>query len=240
MNGHMSVFRSILLLLPALALSAQTPEQLEFFEKNIRPVLAERCYACHSADTMAAAELRLDTRQAVLKGGTRGTAVAPGSPDSSVLMKAISYMDVDLRMPPDGKLDDDQIANFRAWIEMGAPDPREDKAAAPAPVETSGIDWDEERKFWSFQPIADPAVPAQDETWAANDLDRFLLAVFDVVVYHPLKIINIINIRVCQPIDPRIDIPRYRDVNKEKRSIAPLTDYAFYLIAGYHKILGTG
>jgi hypothetical protein len=153
-----------------------TPEQLEFFEKKIRPVLAEQCYVCHSADTMAAGDLLLDTREAIRKGGSRGTAVAPGSPESSVLLKAISYADLDLKMPPTGKLTDEQIADFRLWIEMGAPDPRE-SAAAPPPAAIRSYDFEKERRFWSFQPVRQPEPPAVSRPdWVATPVDAFLLA----------------------------------------------------------------
>lgn len=153
-------------------LSAQTAEQIEFFEKKIRPVLAENCYACHSAETMALAELRLDSSDGVLTGGTRGPAVVPGDPDASLLLEAVSYRNLDLKMPPAGKLSDAVLADLRAWVEMGAPDPREAKAAA-TPAEESGIDWEEARAFWAFQPIEAPAIPAGSSEHA---IDRFIHA----------------------------------------------------------------
>ena len=168
---------ALVFLSATLVQAAATPEQLEFFEKKIRPVLAERCYACHSADTMAAAELRVDTREAIRRGGTRGPAVAPGAPAASTLLRAIEYADLDLKMPPDGKLSESEITDFRAWIEMGAPDPREDASAQSAAEEPAGFDWEEARKFWAYRPIEQPAPPAvHDTAWPANDIDRFLLA----------------------------------------------------------------
>ncbi|MCB1021502.1 MAG: PSD1 domain-containing protein [Acidobacteria bacterium] len=161
----------------ACALGAgATPAQIEFFEKKIRPVLAEQCYACHSAQTMALGELRVDSREAIRKGGTRGSAVTPGSPEASVLLKAISYADLDLKMPPTGKLSEQQIADFRLWIEMGAPDPREDKAAQSQGA-PSGYDFDKEREFWSFRPVEKPALPKVSKAdWVATPVDAFLLA----------------------------------------------------------------
>src|SRR6266550_3146318 len=105
---------------------AQIPgDQLEFFEKKIRPVLVEKCYACHSAKAaQPMGGLRLDTRD-----GAR-TAIEPGDPARSKLITAISYQNLNLKMPPTGKLGDQQIADFTAWIKMGAPDPRSGESAA--------------------------------------------------------------------------------------------------------------
>ncbi len=158
-------------------LSAQTSDQIEFFEKKIRPVLVERCYACHSAKTMAQSELLLDSAEALHKGGSRGPAINLGDPGASLLLRAISYANIELKMPPTGKLPDEQIADFRAWVEMGAPDPR---SQAPAPVVApaeAGIDLEAGRQFWSFQPIANPPVPSTSKPdWVRSPIDAFLLA----------------------------------------------------------------
>jgi len=158
------------------AIAAETPEQIEFFEKKIRPVLATQCYQCHSAETMAMADLRLDDREATRRGGSRGPAVSPGDPANSVLLEAITYADLDLKMPPTGKLSDDEIAAFRQWIEMGAPDPRQAEAAT-APATAAAYDWNEARRFWSFRSVQQPAPPtiAQADQ-VATPVDAFLLA----------------------------------------------------------------
>ena len=156
--------------------SAQSgAEDFEFFEKKIRPVLAEHCYACHSADTVMS-ELRLDSKEDLRKGGTRGSAVAPGDPGQSLLLKAVSYADLNLRMPPTGRLSDEQIADFAAWIEAGAPDPR---TAAPveSPLKTEDIDLGQGRRFWSFQPLQRTPLPeVNDKDWPAAAVDRFILS----------------------------------------------------------------
>src|SRR5437773_10406722 len=108
-------FRSVLPLglCYAIRLCGQIPAaELEFFEKRIRPVLSEKCYACHSAKTpRPMGGLRLDTRDGVRKGGDSGPAVAPGDPARSTLVAAISYRNLNLKMPPTGKLTDEQIAD---------------------------------------------------------------------------------------------------------------------------------
>src|SRR5262245_59407243 len=85
--------------LPAPA-QAPTPEQVEFFEQKVRPVLAEHCYKCHSAQAKRPkGGLLLDSRQAILKGGDNGPAVVPGQPEKSRLVEAIRYANPDLQMP---------------------------------------------------------------------------------------------------------------------------------------------
>ncbi|MBI3192235.1 MAG: hypothetical protein HYZ36_06170, partial [Pedosphaera parvula] len=93
--------------------AAPDPAAIEFFEKSVRPVLAEHCYDCHSAKAQKVkGGLSLDTREGVLKGGDTGPALVPGSPDNSLLIKAIRYTDPDLQMPPKNKkLSPKQIAD---------------------------------------------------------------------------------------------------------------------------------
>src|SRR5437867_3459730 len=163
------------LVFPTLCASQISGDQLEFFEKKIRPVLVEKCYPCHSAKTSRPmGGLRLDTRDSARKGGDSGPAVTPGDPSRSALVKAISYRNLDLKMPPAGKLSDQQIADFTAWIEMGAPDPRGDESAAPA---KKTVNFAQARKFWSFQPLNDPAPPpVRQASWPSSPIDRFILA----------------------------------------------------------------
>ena len=159
-------------LLPAAL--AQQPGSIEYFERYIRPLLAEKCYACHSADTVTMGELGLDSKEAVLRGGSRGAAVVPGDPAASLLVKAVSYATVDLKMPPTGRLSDQEIASLENWIRMGAPDPRSEAGAEAVP---EGIDLAAGRQFWSFRPVRDPAPPdVRDDSWARTATDRFVLA----------------------------------------------------------------
>ena len=99
--------------------------------------------------------LVLDTKAGVIKGGNGGPIVVPGNPGASRLWKALTYNKTELRMPPTGKLPDDKIAAFEAWIEAGAPDPREDApaGATPAPTAKKGMDIETGRKWWAFQPV---------------------------------------------------------------------------------------
>lgn len=134
----------------AILLAPLSWPQAEFFESKIRPILAARCYGCHSAAKQTSG-LAVDSKSGLERGGSRGTAIDPGNPANSLLLKSISYMDPSLKMPPDGKLPDAVIADFREWIRQGAEDPR---TAAPPAVPSSTIDWDRARKHWAFQPVA--------------------------------------------------------------------------------------
>ena len=97
-----------------------TAEQAHFFEMKIRPLLARRCLDCHGPDTQESG-LRLDSLAGMLAGGDNGPAVVPGQPEKSLLVEAVNY--ASLEMPPDGKLDDQEIAALTAWITMGSPCP---------------------------------------------------------------------------------------------------------------------
>lgn len=167
------VLLSLGLALPAAAVSAE--EDLAFFESKIRPLLAERCYECHSARaSKVKGGLLLDSREGVQKGGDSGPVLVQGEPGKSLLMKVLSYRDSDLQMPPEGKLADSEIALLREWIERGAPDPRDEPVGSVA-VEP-GIDYEEGRKFWSFVPPVSHELPGvQAPEWPRKELDHFVL-----------------------------------------------------------------
>ena len=165
------------LILALASLGAEAPPEpggAEFFEKEVRPLLVNRCQSCHGTEKQKG-DLRLDSRAAALTGGSNGAAVVPGKAGESLLVEAINYGDV-AKMPPKSKLPDAEIATLTKWVEMGAPWPGSD---APAPVAKAAgtFNLQERAKFWSFQPIhpqAPPAVAHAD--WARTDVDRFLLA----------------------------------------------------------------
>ncbi len=114
-------------------------QALEFFETKVRPLLADNCFECHSSKSKALqAGLRLDSRASMLDGGDSSEAVVvPGKPNESPLVHAIRWESSE--MPPRGKLRDDQIAVLVKWIEMGAPWPEGEAAAAPE--KTVHYDW---------------------------------------------------------------------------------------------------
>jgi hypothetical protein len=169
---------SIFQLCPTLS-RADDPKGLEFFEKNVRPVLATHCFSCHSADAKKLkGGLRLDSRDAVLKGGDNGPAVVPGDVEKSRLLDALGYENVELQMPPKGKLPDDVIADLTAWVRMGAPWPAEAASNTKAP-KTFNI---EERRssHWAWRPVkpTDPPM-VHDASWPRGSADRFILAALE-------------------------------------------------------------
>jgi hypothetical protein len=150
-----------------------TVEQVEFFEKQVRPVLVEHCYECHSGEAKRLeAGLRLDSRAAALAGGDSGPAVVPGKPDESPLIQAMRYESFE--MPPRGRLPDETIQALAKWIEMGAPWPGKPDDA----LVRQTMDWRQRKaEHWSWQPIGAHVPPAvSDAAWPANPIDRFVLA----------------------------------------------------------------
>ena len=153
-----------------------SPDDLQFFETKIRPVLADQCYRCHSEQAeKLRGGLHLDTRAATLEGGESGPALVPGKPEESRLIEAIRYGNPDLRMPPKGnKLPDSIIADFVEWVRRGAPDPRTTTAAASS-VATTHI-YAPSKDHWSFKPVIQPAVPTtQHPDWCLTPVDNFIL-----------------------------------------------------------------
>ncbi|MEM7454764.1 MAG: PSD1 and planctomycete cytochrome C domain-containing protein [Planctomycetota bacterium] len=162
-----------------------TVEQTAFFESNIRPVLVRECFGCHSDRTgKIRGGLRLDTRQLMLVGGDSGPAIVPGDPENSLLYTAMLHED--LVMPPKRMLSDSVIADFRAWIEMGAPDPRE-TPVAPVQATVTRADVRRAREsFWAYQPVDSVEAPeVEDESWPRTDVDRFVLAKLEQAEVEP-------------------------------------------------------
>lgn len=151
-----------------------TPEGIAFFETKIRPVLIDHCYRCHSDDGQGVrGGLLVDSRHGLRDGGDSGPAIVPGELEESWLWNAINYED--FRMPPNRKLSPETIADFRRWIEMGAPDPRE---AETQTVETNLTPEQIEagKQFWAFQkPLAGEPPETVDASWAITEVDRHIL-----------------------------------------------------------------
>jgi cytochrome c553 len=156
---------------------AAEPVDGEFFEKRVRPVLAARCYGCHS-DRAGPPKggLRVDSRAGLLKGGDTGPAIVPGQPNESLLIDAVNYGEL-YQMPPKSRLPAEELAILTRWIEGGAPWPS-DKATTADSKPSSSFDLAQRQsKHWCWQPIRRSTPPAvQHEAWVRQPLDRFILA----------------------------------------------------------------
>ncbi|MDG2224639.1 MAG: DUF1553 domain-containing protein [Rubripirellula sp.] len=149
----------------------QAPDSEAFFETRIRPILVDHCYECHSSEsTELGGALRLDHPVGMMTGGESGLAIDPGNPEGSLLVSAIRYESSE--MPPDGRLPDQVISDIEAWIEAGATDPR--NRDGDSILESSEIDLEEGRHFWSFQPIAVVDPPSHGHSSATGQIDQFL------------------------------------------------------------------
>jgi hypothetical protein len=151
------------------------PEPAVSFENTIRPILQANCFTCHShAAKKSKGGLMLDGRESIVQGGDRGPAIIPGKPDESLLLKAVGRHDEDLKMPPTGKLSDEQIAALREWVRRGAPWSKSSATTARPP----GTITDEDRRWWAFQAVKAPPVPAPPTAshQSRGPIDAFILA----------------------------------------------------------------
>ncbi len=125
-------------------------------QDQVRPLLAKSCFGCHTGAAMGG--LRLDSREAVLKGGKSGAAVVVGKPEESLLVKAIEHSHERLKMPPSGKLSEAEIKVLKDWVR-------------------DGLVFPEATVFWSFQPVKKVTPPeVKNSKWVRNAVDRFVLA----------------------------------------------------------------
>ncbi len=151
--------------------------EAEFFEKDVRPLLIEKCWSCHGDQGEPKGGLRLTSRPNVMNGGDSGPVAVAGDPKGSPLIEAVRY-EHEPKMPPKGKLKDREIEVLSRWVSMGLPWPESKEVASTS----SGGDSKNpisltQRQFWAFQPVKDVAVPAvRDGAWCRSPVDRFLLA----------------------------------------------------------------
>jgi len=170
---------------PGVRAEAPSPRAAEYFEKEVRPLLAERCFKCHAGKKSKGA-LKLDSRAAILDGGESGPAAVPGKPGQSLLIRAVRYHDKP-KMPPKKRLRDHEVQALTRWVEMGLPWP--EKALDGAAIATKGRGFhitDEQRKFWCFQPVKPVRPPAvKDASWPRSEIDRFILAALEARALKP-------------------------------------------------------
>lgn len=172
-GSNMAQFISV----PAIALilwagifSLQGGEAESFFESRIRPLLVERCQDCHGSGKSENG-LRLDSSEALLRGGHRGPGVLAGEPEKSLIIRAVRRTDRDLQMPPKSPLSAEEVALLEKWVRDGAVWP-----AGLEPVENRKSPMEEATRHWSFQPVAQVTPPqVQDASRAQRPLDLFLI-----------------------------------------------------------------
>jgi mono/diheme cytochrome c family protein len=147
---------------------------VDFFENNIRPILANNCGSCHV--DMTSGGLKLDSREAMLKGGDLGPVLVPGDPDKSLIITAVRQT-TSLKMPKGGKLTPQEVADLTQWVKKGAVWPKSAPGTVFSASVKTGIITEKQRAFWSFQPIKAVAVPqVKGSTWAKTSIDKFVLA----------------------------------------------------------------
>ncbi|HEX3868859.1 MAG TPA: c-type cytochrome domain-containing protein, partial [Pirellulales bacterium] len=169
---------------PAAKLSS---EHEEFFEKRIRPMLAEHCVSCHGAETQEAG-LRLDSRDFFMKGMEGEPVAVAGHPDRSRLI-AVTRYDGNVQMPPDGKLSEQDFETLVTWVKMGLPWPQhaEPQPAAAAPTADPKQRYPELRAtHWAFQPVVKTHLPqVKNRDWCKNPIDQYILAKLEAVNLAP-------------------------------------------------------
>ena len=163
----------VIVCLPA----AETPA--EFFETNVRPVLAKNCFSCHTQSKLGG--LAMTSREALIEGGKTGPAIVVGNPEESLLVQAVTHQHERFKMPPTGpKLDAASILSIKTWIRDGAVWPEGPKPASKYAITA------EQKQWWAFRPVTNPAEPAvKYKAWVKNPLDAFILAALEAKQLRP-------------------------------------------------------
>src|SRR5262245_33461038 len=174
-----------LFLIVATAATTFAQPSADFFETRVRPVLANNCYGCHTDSKMGG--LRLDSAESVKTGGKSGPLIVAGKPDESLLIQAIRQTHERLKMPPRGKLKDNEIADIAEWVKAGAVWPAGSSAAAK-PAGSGYMISKEQRAFWSFQPVRKPPIPAvKDKQWSRNPIDALVKTKIEAAGLKPAR-----------------------------------------------------
>jgi len=162
------------------------PGDVAWFETNIRPLLVERCYSCHSSGSnKREGGLLLDSKAGWTAGGDNGPAVIPGDVDASRLIRAVRYTDPHLQMPPDMALSADEVARLEHWVRSGAPDPRDETAIEKTP-RGNPSDPIAGRDHWAFQPLIETQPPTiASANWPRTAIDVFTIAALQAADLQP-------------------------------------------------------
>ncbi len=154
-------------------------QDLDFFEKEVRPLLVKHCYQCHGPDSNEGeGGLRLDSRKAILQGGKSGPAVVPGKPDESLLIYAVNHDPAVEAMPPERRLKNKEVATLIRWVKLRAPWPGADLVNdLKRPEASETVLSEQQRAFWAFVPPSEPSIPkVRQRSWVANPIDALVLA----------------------------------------------------------------
>ena len=158
--------------------AAQLGDPAEFFEMRVRPLLAENCFACHTDSAMGG--LQMKSREALQKGGDSGPAIVPGHPEQSLLIQAVRQTHEQLKMPPQGKLRDEEVAALVTWIRDGAVWPQATQPPVPGREGERYVITPEQRNFWAFQSLRSSSLPeVKNQGWIKSPIDRFILAALE-------------------------------------------------------------
>ena len=167
------IFAVVLLSFPGLT-SATAADPAEFFERRIRPLLAKHCFTCHTTARLGGLEMK--SRKSMLQGGNSGPVILPGRPEESILIQAVRHTHDRLKMPPQGKLDENEIADLVTWVREGAVWPEITAASSSGGKGKLHVITREQRSFWSFLPIRKPPPPiVKNDAWVRGPIDRFVL-----------------------------------------------------------------
>ena len=151
------------------------PQEADFFELRIRPLLAQKCYQCHTQQ--ASGGLRLNSRKAMLQGGAHGPAIVPGNPSQSLLIQSVNGSHENLRMPLGGQLADREVEYLVHWVEMGAPWPDAGPVRPSATDQENEFVTEKDKQYWAFQSSRRPAIPQiKSLDWPQTPIDHFILA----------------------------------------------------------------
>ena len=167
------LFSPLLMCCASVALAAEPDAQRaaeKFFETEVRPILANRCYECHGEKKQKGG-LRVDDISYLKAGGDTGPALVAGKPEESPLLEAVRYKKPDFQMPPKERLPEAEVAILEKWIALGAPWPQ---TAAQTVVLTEGGFTQEQRNFWCFQPLLKSEPPKVELPWVRTEIDRFI------------------------------------------------------------------
>jgi cytochrome c553 len=170
-----AIGRSLCVLVLLATARGSTGADDEFFEKQVRPILVERCQSCHS-DQKPKGGLRLTSREMLLRGGDTGPAVLPGKPEESLLVQAIGYLD-EPKMPPKQKLSDADVTKLKRWVALGANWPASNTVRRATTAASGFQVTPAQKRWWAFQPVQDRTPPTvKNVSWPRNEIDRFILA----------------------------------------------------------------